>query len=230
MKSEYTKSLETCASEKGRRVRVYGAGNGIHAPADTFFTPTLKVQAEEGMDWSTLTLAMMLIVEMTLIYFGLSKDPGFSGGLYFDIKYLRLAIFGLMAAIALFFCTFHYIVVVKAFENWFMRSISALGCSAAFFVAFNVIFLLGGGTAHFQVNAVDLYCSKQFAQERCENAKARMELLSRSQREILTRTSTLYGRMRNSANTADLAIFQLIQNPGSNPEPLTHTKSTESSP
>jgi len=220
MRSEYTKSLEQCASERGRRVRVYGAGNGIHPPADEYFTPTLKVQAEEGMDWSTLSLAVMLLVEMTLIYLGLSKDPGFSGGLYFDIKYLRLAIVGLMAAIALFFCTFHYVVVVKAFENWFMRSISALGCSAAFFVAFNVIFLLGGGTAHFQVNAVDLYCSKQFTQERCDTAKARMELLSRSQREILTRTSTLYGKMRSSSNTADLAIFQLIQDPAHTPDPL----------
>lgn len=195
-------------------MRVYGAGNGLRLANDPYETATLKVLPEEGMDWSTFTLAVMLCVEMVLIYFGLSKDPGFAGGLYFDLKYLRLAIVGLMAGIALFFCCFHYVVVVKAFENWFMRSISALGCSAAFFIAFNVIFLLGGGTAHFQVNAVDLFCTKHYSEESCTRARARMELLSRSQREILTRSSTLYGKMKHQrTSAADMAIFQLIQNP-----------------
>ncbi len=213
MRSQYIRSLENCASEKSRRIRVLGVGNGIHTPNDPFADPVLRVHLEEGLDWSTVTLAMMLVAEMLIIYLGLSKDPGFSGGLYFDVKYLRLAIVGLMAGIAVFFCSFHYVVVAKAFENWFMRSVSALGCSAAFFVAFNVIFLLGGGTAHFQVNAVDLFCSKQYVEAKCNTAKARMELLSRSQRQILTRTSTLYGRMSQSSNAADMTIFQMIQNP-----------------
>jgi hypothetical protein len=106
---------------------------------------------------------------------------------------------------------FHFWVVVQAFEHWFMRSVSAITCAGTFFVAFHILFLLGGGFAHFQVNAVDLYCSKKYNEQECLHARSKIEGLPSPHRRILAKTSSIYGRVKANASPADMALFSLIK-------------------
>lgn len=223
MRTQYVKSIEKCASERGRRVRIYGVGNGLFEPQDPNADRIPRKAEESGLDWSTVLLAVLLLAEAWIIYNGISRDPGMRSGLFYDLKYLRLMSWGFLSVIGATVILFHYSIVVKTYEGLF-RPISALACAGVFFVAFHILFLLFGGYAHLQVNAVDLHCSKKYNEQECLHARAKLEGLPRRHRRLLTKTSSIYGRMNGKATAADMAIMSLIQNVPSNapaaaPEP-----------
>lgn len=213
MSARYVKSIENCASERGRRVRIHGVGNGLVGGDYRQPEPRFKQAQPDFLDGSTIFLLTLIAVASAYIYLKLSHEAGFRTDLYYDLKYIEVGIFAFMGVLTGVMALFHHWVVVKTFEGAFMRAVSATACAGVYFIAFHVLFLLSGGMAHLQVNAVAQHCgSATYKEKECLKARSRLNGLSHRHRRILTKTSSLYGKMRTKASPADMALFQLIVN------------------
>lgn len=198
MSAHYVDRPTQQTEESPRRIRVFGAGNGITTSNDNDSTSHYQRENTEiNFNGWIILLLFVLVFASFYQHEQISKAPGFQSGLIYDLNYLDAIIWGLMAFLSFTFTVIYQNFLVHLTRNGLVKLLIVLLLPLLYIESFKVAFEASGGVAHLQANEAHRFCEKEHnLKTECEIANEKIQGLSRLQRRVLAKSQSIQERLK----------------------------------